>query len=90
MRSRWIETTKKVLSLLPKRILLWEKGYDCTGNSAPDHLIGVYLAMDYEDACQQELKKRKLNPYGYGTAEVQHRVESGIHYWWGCAWYEKK
>ena len=49
-------------------IELWEQGYDCTGQSAPDHRAGTFWARDYEDACQGMLEQRLKTPTGGGPA----------------------
>lgn len=74
LRLRWIE--------------IWEQGYDCTGESAPDHVAWRGLASSYEDACQKLLKERLKDPKRWGPASY-HRIENGRHAWWGCGWYEK-
>lgn len=71
-------------------IELWEEGYETNGMSTRDQFAGTFWAEDYEDACRQLVDRRMRNPEGWGTVDVMHRVENGVHYWWGCRWYENK
>lgn len=68
------------------KIEVWEEGYATTGEHCETTLAGTFEAQDFEGACQQLLAQRRSNPAGWGLADKMHRIENGIHYWWGCKW----